>query len=125
MEGKLDEHHSGELHRASAEAKAERIIAQELDVECAETDSVQRDFVAAMLWVHEAVMIAPLEPARGNQRQTRHLPLPRRAEERNGAQRRDDQQGGLFHRLRRSSQDALHPELPRFLPRPFRREGSG
>jgi len=30
MEGKLGEHHSGELHRASAEAKAERIIAQEL-----------------------------------------------------------------------------------------------
>jgi REP element-mobilizing transposase RayT len=30
MEGKLGEHHSGELHRASAEAKAERIIAEEL-----------------------------------------------------------------------------------------------
>jgi hypothetical protein len=30
MEGKLGDHHSGELHRASAEAKAERIIAQEL-----------------------------------------------------------------------------------------------
>jgi len=29
MEGKLGEHHSGELHRASAEAKAERIIAEE------------------------------------------------------------------------------------------------
>ena len=31
MEGKLGEHHSGELHRASAEAKAERIIAEELE----------------------------------------------------------------------------------------------
>ena len=30
MEGKLGEHHSGELHRASAEAKAERITAEEL-----------------------------------------------------------------------------------------------
>jgi hypothetical protein len=30
MEGRLGDHHSGELHRASAEAKAERIIAQEL-----------------------------------------------------------------------------------------------
>jgi putative transposase len=30
MEGNLGEHHSGELHRASAEAKAERIIAEEL-----------------------------------------------------------------------------------------------
>ncbi len=30
MEGKLGEHHSGELHRASAEAKGERIIAEEL-----------------------------------------------------------------------------------------------
>jgi hypothetical protein len=30
MEGKLGEHHSGELHRASAEAKAERSIAEEL-----------------------------------------------------------------------------------------------
>ena len=32
MDGKLGDHHSGELHRASAsaEAKAERIIAQEL-----------------------------------------------------------------------------------------------
>jgi REP element-mobilizing transposase RayT len=30
MEGKLGEHHSGELHRASAEAKAERIVAEEL-----------------------------------------------------------------------------------------------
>ena len=30
MEGKLGEHHAGELHRASAEAKAERIIAEEL-----------------------------------------------------------------------------------------------
>ena len=30
MEGKLGDHHAGELHRASAEAKAERIIAQEL-----------------------------------------------------------------------------------------------
>ena len=30
MEGKLGQHHSGELHRASAEAKAERIIAEEL-----------------------------------------------------------------------------------------------
>ena len=30
MEGKLGEHHSGELHRESAEAKAERIIAEEL-----------------------------------------------------------------------------------------------
>ena len=30
MEGKLGEHHSGGLHRASAEAKAERIIAEEL-----------------------------------------------------------------------------------------------
>ncbi len=29
-EGKPGEHHSGELHRASAEAKAERIIAEEL-----------------------------------------------------------------------------------------------
>ena len=31
MEGKLGEHHLGELHRASAEAKAERIIAEELE----------------------------------------------------------------------------------------------
>ncbi len=31
MAGKLGEHHSGELHRASAEAKAERIIAEELE----------------------------------------------------------------------------------------------
>ena len=31
MEGKLGEPHSGELHRASAEAKAERIIAEELE----------------------------------------------------------------------------------------------
>jgi hypothetical protein len=30
MEGNLGEHHSGELHRTSAEAKAERIIAEEL-----------------------------------------------------------------------------------------------
>jgi AraC-like DNA-binding protein len=30
MEGRLGEHHAGELHRASAEAKAERIIAEEL-----------------------------------------------------------------------------------------------
>jgi len=30
MEGKLGEHQSGERHRASAEAKAERIIAEEL-----------------------------------------------------------------------------------------------
>ena len=30
MEGRLGDHHSGELHRASAEAKAERIMAQEL-----------------------------------------------------------------------------------------------
>ena len=30
MEGKLGDHHAGELHRASAEAKAERIIAEEL-----------------------------------------------------------------------------------------------
>jgi len=30
MEGKLGEHHAGELHRASAEAKAERLIAEEL-----------------------------------------------------------------------------------------------
>ena len=30
MEGKLGDHHSGELHRASAEVKAERIIAEEL-----------------------------------------------------------------------------------------------
>jgi regulator of protease activity HflC (stomatin/prohibitin superfamily) len=30
MEGNLGEHHSGELHRASAEAKAERIVAEEL-----------------------------------------------------------------------------------------------
>jgi hypothetical protein len=30
MEGKLGEHHAGELHRASAEAKAERIIGEEL-----------------------------------------------------------------------------------------------
>ena len=30
MEGNLGEHHSGELHRASAEAKAERIIREEL-----------------------------------------------------------------------------------------------
>ena len=29
-EGNLGEHHSGELHRASADAKAERIIAEEL-----------------------------------------------------------------------------------------------
>jgi REP element-mobilizing transposase RayT len=31
LEGNLGEHHSGELHRASAEAKAERIVAEELD----------------------------------------------------------------------------------------------
>jgi hypothetical protein len=31
MEGKLGDHHTGELHRASAEAKAERIIAEELE----------------------------------------------------------------------------------------------
>jgi hypothetical protein len=31
MEGRLGEHHAGELHRASAEAKAERIIAEELE----------------------------------------------------------------------------------------------
>ena len=30
MEGKLGEHHSGALHRESAEAKAERIVAEEL-----------------------------------------------------------------------------------------------
>jgi REP element-mobilizing transposase RayT len=30
MEGKLGEHHSGELRRATAEAKAERIVAEEL-----------------------------------------------------------------------------------------------
>ena len=30
MEGNLGEHHSGELHRASADAKAERIVAEEL-----------------------------------------------------------------------------------------------
>ena len=30
MEGNLGEHHSGELHRASAETKAERIMAEEL-----------------------------------------------------------------------------------------------
>lgn len=30
MEGRLGAHHAGELHRASAQAKAERIIAQEL-----------------------------------------------------------------------------------------------
>lgn len=30
MEGRLGEHHAGELHRASAEAKAERIIGEEL-----------------------------------------------------------------------------------------------
>ena len=30
MEGKLGEHHSGELHRESAEARAERIMAEEL-----------------------------------------------------------------------------------------------
>ncbi|MDA1277940.1 MAG: transposase [Verrucomicrobia bacterium] len=30
MEGKLGDHHSGELHRESAEARAERIIAEEL-----------------------------------------------------------------------------------------------
>jgi hypothetical protein len=30
MESKLGEHHSGELHRESAEAKAERIVAEEL-----------------------------------------------------------------------------------------------
>ena len=30
MEGKLGDHHSGELHRASPEAKAERILVQEL-----------------------------------------------------------------------------------------------
>ena len=30
LEGELGDHHSGELHRASAEAKAERIIAAEL-----------------------------------------------------------------------------------------------
>ncbi|HEY5910014.1 MAG TPA: transposase, partial [Verrucomicrobiae bacterium] len=30
MEGNLGEHHSGELHRASAEAKADRIMAEEL-----------------------------------------------------------------------------------------------
>ena len=31
MEGKLGDHHCEELHRAGAEAKAERIIAQELE----------------------------------------------------------------------------------------------
>jgi len=31
MEGKLGEHHSGELHRAAAEARAERIVTQELE----------------------------------------------------------------------------------------------
>jgi len=31
MQGKLGEHHSGELHRARAEAKAERNIAEELE----------------------------------------------------------------------------------------------
>ena len=30
MQGALGEHHSGELHRASAEAKADRIVAEEL-----------------------------------------------------------------------------------------------
>jgi len=30
MEGNLGEHHSGELHRASAQAKAERLVAEEL-----------------------------------------------------------------------------------------------
>jgi len=30
MEGKLGEHHAGELHLATAAAKAERIIAEEL-----------------------------------------------------------------------------------------------
>jgi hypothetical protein len=30
MEGKLGEHHAGELHLATAESKAERIIAEEL-----------------------------------------------------------------------------------------------
>ncbi len=30
MEGRLGEHHSGELHRQAAESKAERIIAEEL-----------------------------------------------------------------------------------------------
>jgi hypothetical protein len=29
LEGRLGDHHANELHRASAEAKAERIIAQE------------------------------------------------------------------------------------------------
>ena len=31
MEGKLGEHHAGELKRASAEARAEKIIAEELE----------------------------------------------------------------------------------------------
>jgi REP element-mobilizing transposase RayT len=39
MEGKLGDHHAGELHRASAEAKAEVIIAEELRRHrCAEAD---------------------------------------------------------------------------------------
>jgi len=32
MEGRLGDHHSGELHRASAEAKGERIIAVQVTV---------------------------------------------------------------------------------------------
>ena len=43
MEGRLGEHHAGELHRASAEAKAERIIAEELERQgWQETDLVTR-----------------------------------------------------------------------------------
>ena len=43
MEGKFGEHHSGELHLASAEAKAERIIAEERQRQgCQEADLLCR-----------------------------------------------------------------------------------
>ena len=43
MEGELREHHSGELHRAEAEAKVERIIGEELQRHCwAEADLLAR-----------------------------------------------------------------------------------
>ena len=43
MEGELREHHSGELHRAEAEAKVELIIGEELQRHCwAEADLLVR-----------------------------------------------------------------------------------
>jgi hypothetical protein len=43
MEGELREYHSGELHRSGAEAKAERIIGEELQRHCwAEADLLAR-----------------------------------------------------------------------------------